>query len=167
MLRVHKEHDVNKKIRRKVLIIPYITSKILMVKDIKTGEWGFISGGVKKNESFYQAANRELKEETSGVLKSIGSKYQNFMFKTWYRPYEMLAIDKKRNEVIESLYMVYIFKLPRFHKSLLSHFVPNSEVNELCIAEFDSLDKRHVWDFCVDFYNDRLKEKLPELTLTN
>jgi 8-oxo-dGTP pyrophosphatase MutT (NUDIX family) len=161
MICVHQQPNVNRKVRRKVLIIPYITSKFLMVKDIKTGEWGFISGGVKKNESYYQAANRELKEETSGVLKSIGSKYQNFMFKTWYRPYEMLAIDKKRKEVIESLYMVYIFKLPRFNKSLLSQFEPNSEVNELCIAEFDSVD--NVWDFCVDFYNNRLKKKLPEL----
>lgn len=156
--------ELNRKIRRKVLIIPYCKNKILMVRDIKTGEWGFISGGVKKNESFYQAANRELREETSGVFKSIGNTYKNFMFKTWYRPCDMLAVDRKRREVIESLYMVYIFKLPQFQKSLLSHFVPNNEVNELCISEFSSVE--NVWDFCVDIYNNRLIKRLPELNAT-
>ena len=85
------------------------------------------------------------------------------MFKTWYRPCDMLAVDRKRKEVIESLYMVYIFKLPQFQKSLLSRFVPNNEVNELCISEFNSVE--NVWDFCRDIYNTRLKKKLPELDI--
>ena len=152
---------MSKKIRRKVLVVPYLKNKLLMVRDIRTGEWGFISGGVKKNESFFRAANRELSEETSNIFQNVGRECTQFTFRTWYRSDEMFECDKKRSEIVESIYTVYIFKLPLLYKSLLSRFVPNNEVDDICIAEFSEMD--NVWDFCKDIYDNRLKSRLTNI----
>lgn len=145
--------------RKKVLIVPYIgknMDKVLMVKDVKTSEWGFISGGVKKHESSFQAAERELSEETSGILRHIDVKRSKVdVFYTLYRPPDLIKIDKNRNEIVRSMYTVYMYEL---HEPLvLDHFVSNKEVNDIKIKPYNEFT--NVWKFCDDFYKSYLVNK--------
>ena len=142
--------------RRKVLIIPYIgknMDKVLMVKDVRTNEWGFISGGVKKKESSFEAAERELAEETSGLMTKIDPKKACIdVFYTLYRPQELLKIDKSRREIVRSMYTVYMYEIesdPMIHR-----FSPNKEVNDVQIKPFAEFS--NVWTFCDDFYKTQM-----------
>jgi len=139
--------------RRKVLIIPSIGEKVLMVKDVRTDEWGFISGGVKKKESSFQAAERELAEETSGLFTKIdASKSKINVFYTLYRPPELLKIDKARREIVRSMYTVYMYEMESL--PTLSHFFPNKEVNDIQIKPYREFS--NVWTFCDDFYKNHM-----------
>jgi hypothetical protein len=58
---------------RKVMIMPHVRLKdgtlaYLLVRDTRTHEIGFVSGGVRDSETFEQAAVRELHEETAGAV---------------------------------------------------------------------------------------------------
>lgn len=108
-----------------------------MVKDVPTSEWGFISGGIKKNESAFQAAERELIEETSGLLTKINLK--NAFVHRFYTSYE-------QHNIMCTLYMYEIPEVPN-----LSSFFPNDEVNEIQIKPYGEFT--NVWSFCDDFYN--------------
>lgn len=142
--------------RKKVLIIPYIgknMDRVLMVKDVKTNEWGFISGGVKKHESSFQAAERELSEETSGILRHIDVKRSKVdVFYTLYRPPDLLKIDKSRNEIVRSMYTVYMYEIDE--PPFLEQFVSNKEVNDVQIKPYNEFS--NVWKFCDDFYRTYL-----------
>lgn len=157
----HNNHHNNTRLvtRKKVLIVPYIgknIDKVLMVKDVKTSEWGFISGGVKKHESSFQAAERELSEETSGILRNINVKRSNVdVFYTLYRPPDLLKIDKSRNEIVRSMYTVYMYELDE--PLVLDHFVSNKEVNDIQVKPYDEFS--NVWKFCDDFYHSYLVNK--------
>ena len=142
--------------RKKVLIIPYIgqnMEKVLMVSDVKTNEWGFISGGVKKHESSFQAAERELTEETSGIFRNIDVRRSKVdVFYTLYRPPELLKIDKTRNEIVRSMYTVYMYELDEVPP--LGQFVSNKEVNDIQMKPYHEF--KNVWKFCDYFYNSYL-----------
>jgi 8-oxo-dGTP pyrophosphatase MutT (NUDIX family) len=152
----------------KVLIIPYIRNshlnipkkylhkndEIFMVQDRKTNEWGFISGGVKRNETFFQAAKRELREESSGTLKfpDNTSSVKYFDFISLYRPPEFLKIDRFRKEIVHSNYRVFLFEFV-YNNDCLASFVPNKEVCNIDILNNLKLqDGRKVWDFCINAY---------------
>lgn len=148
--------------RRKVLIIPYIgkrMDKVLMVKDSKTGEWGFISGGVKKRESFHNAAVRELIEETSGLLTTIDPTATVHVFHTFYRPAELLKVDRSRKEVVRSMYTVYMYQL--HGPCPLHQFVPNKEVVDIQIKPYEEFS--NVWSFCADVYHNYVYNVINEL----
>ena len=137
--------------RRKVLIVPYIgknIERVLMVKDLKTGEWGFISGGVKKRESSYEAALREMSEETSGLFVAFDSTPSVHTFCTLYRPPELLKIDRARREIVRSMYTIYMYEL--CPTSRVDNFVPNKEVIDVNIKPFQ--EYKNVWSFCNDVY---------------
>lgn len=149
----HNASSVRMVTRRKVLIIPYIgkkMDKVLMVKDHKTGEWGFISGGVKKRESFHYAAVRELVEETSGLLTSIDPNAYINVFYTFYRPAELLKVDKVRREIVRSMYTVYMFELT--HPVSLHLFIPNKEVVDVQIKPYNEFS--NIWSFCDEIYHN-------------
>jgi 8-oxo-dGTP pyrophosphatase MutT (NUDIX family) len=141
--------------RRKVLIIPYIgenMDKVLMVKDSKTGEWGFISGGVKKRESFYNAAVRELMEETSGLITSIDQNALTNVFYTYYRPQELLKVDNERGEVVRSMYTVFMYELTS--PVSLHLFTPNKEVVDVQIKPYAEFS--NIWSFCDEIYHNNI-----------
>jgi 8-oxo-dGTP pyrophosphatase MutT (NUDIX family) len=166
-------------IRKKVLIVAYVgknMERLLMVQDAKTGEWGSPGGGQKKTEratlnprelefvrkhkidpNAYVAAERELAEETSGLFSKFKSQPETFTFTTLYRPPELLAIDRSRNEVVRSIYTVFLYEIPHFHVSL-NNFVPNKEIRAIRIAPFHEFD--NVWSFYADFYNHILTQFL-------
>lgn len=147
--------------RRKVLVVPYIgdnlsTARILMVKDLKTGEQGLISGGIKRKETPYEAAEREMSEETSGLFTKFKSKPVSFTFTTLYRPPELMKIDHARREIVRSFYTIFLYEIPYFHVSL-NNFVPNKEVSAIRMGKFD--DFENVWSFCTDVFNKFLRDR--------
>jgi 8-oxo-dGTP pyrophosphatase MutT (NUDIX family) len=165
--------------RKKVLVVAYVgknMEKLLMVQDAKTGEWGSPGGGQKRTEkatltpeeldfvrrrridpNAYVAAERELAEETSGLFSKFKSEPETFTFTTFYRPPELLAIDNARQEVVRSVYTVFLYEIPHFHVSL-NNFVPNKEISAIRIAPFHEFE--NVWSFYADFYTHILKKFL-------
>ena len=136
---------MQKRIRNKVLIIPYTTNNdILLVKDRETSEWGFISGGVKLKENAYIAACRELREETSSVLTKIDDVgFKRHAIYTTYREDKKYKNDK--NKKILSHYTIFFFKIDK-DKINLQQFTPNKEVTKICIDKLENMEKQ--WNFC-------------------
>ena len=150
-------------IRKKVLVVPYRMSRqdgklkieYVMVQDLKTREWGFISGGVKKHEHDVVAAQRELAEETSKIITLPDLKLcKVFKYTTTYRPEELKKMDIKRNEVVNSRYKIYMFRIDDFH-NVKHDFIVNKEVIDIDMREFK--DFKNVWKLSQDIYNNFFK----------
>ena len=138
-------------IRKKILVIPYtFDNRFLFVKDKTTSEWGFISGGIKRNESPVEASNRELFEETSGLLYKIPKCATKIEFMTYYRPYELLQIDKKRNEIVKSIYTIFMYPINKCNIDL-TKFRSNREVSDIKICEYENVGMK--WELCSMVYN--------------
>lgn len=154
--------------RNKVLVVPYILVKttsnntkpsFVMVKDRKTKEWGFISGGVKKGEHSDDAARRELREETSNIL-ILPDFYDTHAFISTYRPPELLKMDKRRDEFVISSYKMYAFALSEtpvdgvYAKNLGNYlknsFYENNEVIDIDLKPYTEYE--NVWSFSDDVY---------------
>ena len=155
--------------RHKVLVVPYIRNRVntsgkrlssldevFMVRDVRTKEWGFISGGVKASETSLHAAIRELNEETSNtIVFPTMDDVHTFSFVTLYRPDELLNIDKQRNEIVRSMYTVYMFEISLCDKiRIIKEFTPNREVSSVYIDTFDKFT--NVWDFCEQVYHEQI-----------
>jgi 8-oxo-dGTP pyrophosphatase MutT (NUDIX family) len=121
-----------------------------MVQDRKTKEWGFVSGGIKRNELPEQAATREVLEETSGILSTDTMVYLS-SFVTSYRPQDLKVLDRKNREKVKSLYYVFLLK---FDHANVSRFRPNKEVVNVRVAKY--ADFENVWSFCDDVYFQRI-----------
>lgn len=146
------------KFRKKVFVIPVLRDQVLLVQDRNTREWGFISGGVKKNETYAQAAERELFEETSGLiqLNKIGMVSN---FQTDYRPDELLTENKRRGEKVSSHYKVFWVPITdAIARRLETQFVPNEEVIRVKIGDYYSFKNR--WIVCDMFMNAIKKNKI-------
>lgn len=150
-------------IRKKVLVVPYriirhdgkLKVEYVMVQDLKTKEWGFISGGVKKHENDLVAAQRELEEETSKIISLPDIRLcKVFKYTTTYRPEDLKRMDIKRNEVVNSRYKIYMFRIDDFH-DIKHHFKVNKEVIDIDMREFK--DFQNVWILSQDIYNNFFK----------
>ena len=135
--------------RRKVMVIPYTDDgRVLMVRDRSSGEWGFVSGGVKKHEHPLTCAQRELEEETSGICRTIPSFHRRIETRTTYRPAELLIEDNKKGERVTSTYYIYLFRISDIN---LETFKENNEVDAINIAFYE--DTSNTWEFCDWVYN--------------
>jgi len=136
--------------RKKVFVIPFYNDKVMLVKDRKTKEWGFVSGGVKKNETYFHAAQRELYEETSGLMPFIPKGSRESSWKTDYRPQELLIENKKKGEKVSSNYKIFWVPICElFAKHLEEKFRPNDEVVQVKVDKYESFKNR--WIVC-DMY---------------
>ena len=141
-------------VRKKVFVIPFYNDKVMLIKDRKTEEWGFVSGGVKKNETYFQAAQRELSEETSGLMPFIPKESRESSWKTDYRPNELLNENKKKGEKVSSNYRIFWVPIGEpFAKQLEKEFRPNDEVVQVKVDNYGSFKKR--WIVC-DMYMQSL-----------
>lgn len=138
-----------KTIRKKVFVIPYFDGKVMMVKDRETHEWGFVSGGVKRHESFEAAAERELYEETSGLLRSMrGATMAHF--ETDYRPEALLAQNRLKGEQVRSVYKVFWIPVTEATaRRLEDRFVPNEEIEQLKFGKYYTFKNR--WVVCDEY----------------
>ncbi len=149
--------------RKKVLVVPYYVApdgskQVVLVQDSKTKEWGFISGGVKANEYPIQAAERELLEESSSTIR-FSRNHDDFQFVTLYRPSEMKTIDAQRNEIVRSVYTVFVFQIFESDLNHANHkFVPNKEVVDIACGDYHEFE--HTWDFCDDVFRNHIRERL-------
>lgn len=141
--------------RKKVMVVPKTRDgKVLMTRDKKTNEWGFVTGGVKKNESFKMAAERELQEETSNFLCKIPNIFTRIETKTLHRPGELKIIDELRNETVISTYHIFIYNIDEID---ISNFTSNEEVSEMKFDYF--LDNENTWDICEEMYSKFIQYK--------
>lgn len=156
---------MNNNFRKKVMIVPYIKIlndiHVLMVKDNKSNDWTFITGGCKQSENILNCAKRELQEESFNAL-TFPSKYEFFSFFTTYRPYELKIQDSGRKVV--SKYFVYLFELDNqldiekyynlFHKNMKQE--TNSKKKETKDITLKSLKRlqyfkeKNIWDFILN-----------------
>lgn len=137
-------------VRRKVMVIPYAGRRVLMVRDRGTGEWGFVSGGVKRHEKHAEAAVRELREETSDLLRDLRGLQKETAFDTWYRTKTHRANDDRKGERVRSEYRVFWVRVdPAVLDRLPKTFAPNEEIVELGVGEYHRFAPR--WELCDSF----------------
>jgi 8-oxo-dGTP pyrophosphatase MutT (NUDIX family) len=137
-------------VRRKVMVIPYAGRRVLMVRDRGTGEWGFISGGVKRHEKHVEAAVRELREETSDLLRNLRGLQKETSFDTLYRTKAHRANDDRKGERVRSEYRVFWVRVdPAVLDLLPKAFAPNEEIVELGVGEYHRFAPR--WELCDSF----------------
>jgi 8-oxo-dGTP pyrophosphatase MutT (NUDIX family) len=173
-------------VRRKVIVVPFARDgddvvKFMVVKDRKNKEWTFVTGGCKAKESDVQAAQRELCEETRGVLDLDfdRSGASSFRFKTTYRDAKELADDRARNEQVVTTYSVFAVDITgidfedakrsfRGTKATQRSWNENTDLNFETLESFSN--KAHVWKFIRDhvlenqqfqMHVHRLKEHSP------
>lgn len=149
--------------RKKVLVVPYYVTptgekQVVLVRDSKTKEWGFISGGVKASEEPRQAAERELLEESSSTIRfSPNNDY--FQFVSLYRPTEMKTIDAQRNELVRSVYTVFMFQVYDSDlERIQNQFAPNKEVVDIACDDYNRFEQ--TWTFCDDVFRDYIRVRL-------
>jgi 8-oxo-dGTP pyrophosphatase MutT (NUDIX family) len=139
-------------------VSPIGEKQVVLVRDSKTKEWGFISGGVKANEEPRQAAERELLEESSSTI-SFSPQNDHFQFVSLYRPSEMKTIDAQRNEIVRSVYTVFMFRVfesdvDRIH----NQFSPNKEVIDIACGDYNRFEQ--TWAFCDDVFRNYIRARL-------
>lgn len=148
--------------RNKILIVPYYVThnnnhKLILVEDVKTREWGFISGGIKRNETPMDAAKRECNEETSSTL-NFPKIYETFKFISLYRPVGFKLIDDKRNEIVRSIYTVFKFEIQNIDLDRMKAFTPNKEVLNIKSDYYECFKK--TWCFSDDVYNTYIRKNM-------
>lgn len=154
--------------RRKVIVIPFAISStqdlcVLTVKDRKSKEWTFITGGCKIRETDAQAARRELREETRNLfdLDICQCPHHSFRIKTSFRETREEAYDKARNESVITIYTVFFVEVgnlltntEEFRKAFRNIRNMKGVYNENADISFDTLysflHKNHVWRFIRD-----------------
>jgi 8-oxo-dGTP pyrophosphatase MutT (NUDIX family) len=157
--------------------------KFLTVRDSRTKDWIFVTGGCRKREviSPIHCALRELEEETRGVVKLKNGIFTNYTFETTERSPEDLDADRRAGIHMTLVYHVFIFfvkintveqnqmiqkfneekaKLEIRKKSKLSYRRTYDENDYMSFDTLDNYKKKKRWDLIVnkvinneDFYS--------------
>lgn len=151
-------------IRKKVLVVPYTwipnveknnipELHVIMFQDTDSLDWTLMSGGCKMKENIKDCAKRELLEESNFVI-NLPDDYDLFSFRTWYRPENILADDKKRGLRVLSHYHVFLFKFyyedfSLFERQYFQASYQNKETMNICLFPFHeiSIQNKKIWDF--------------------
>lgn len=76
-------------VRYKVLAVPYYKchksgkTKLMLLKDTRSGDWCFAGGGVKQKERLLDAVQRELFEETHGFKNIVAKLRDQIYYQPW------------------------------------------------------------------------------------
>jgi hypothetical protein len=148
----NKDTKKVKCIKHKILSIPYIVindiPKFLIVKDYKFNEWTFISGCIEKKESNFQAASRELFEESKQII-NLKITEKNCIY------FETIFFEKN----VKYVYHVHLIDLSKFGinnpRKIINSFhskkLLNKKFNENTDIGFKSYDEickiPNVWSF--------------------
>ena len=157
--------------------------KFLTVRDSRTKDWIFVTGGCRKREviSPIHCALRELEEETRGVVKLKNGIFTNYTFETTERSPEDLDADRRAGIHMTLVYHVFIFfvkintveqnqmiqkfneekaKLEIRKKAKLSYRRTYDENDYMSFDTLDNYKKKKRWDLIVnkvinneDFYS--------------
>jgi len=168
---------IKDEVRHKVVVIPvsFLNDKprFLTVKDSKTKEWTFITGGCKKKEipNTLSCALRELEEETRGAVDIVHGKYKTFTFNSKSRSKDELDKDTRDGTQVSTIHHVYIFELNttqseqkriknqfnRHKEAFMQRKNNNQSIKKMYDEndelEFETMDEfsRHskIWDFII------------------
>jgi len=125
--------------RIKTIVVPYIDMPngnhlLLLVRDKRSGEYAFVTGGCKKNENSFMCGQRELQEETNGLFQFDLAKTPVKMesFYTAFRPEEHKRQDQKQNIHVRTFYHMILYPVEDSMYKFHSQIIPNNkEVTEL------------------------------------
>ncbi len=144
----------NDKKLNKVMVLPYTkidnVVEFIVFHDKRYNEWTFLSGYVENNESHLDAANREMDEETFGLLNIDIKNYPNTTFSTSgfceknkLLKYEVIFVD------VTKLFPNYQSKdifVSNFQKTVL-----NTKFSENSIVSFETFEtfskRKNIWCF--------------------
>lgn len=86
-----KNEDENLKREKSCGCIVIKDNKVLLIKQV-TGNWGFPKGHVEKDETEYETALREVKEETNLDVKIISDKRYTMNYLTERGSYKQVVL---------------------------------------------------------------------------
>ena len=86
-----KNEDENLKREKSCGCIVIKNNKVLLIKQV-TGNWGFPKGHVEKDETEYETALREVKEETNLDVKIISDKRYTMNYLTERGSYKQVVL---------------------------------------------------------------------------
>lgn len=153
---------------RKVIVAPYVIRndkvQFLIVKDRTFKEWTFITGGCKAYETDYEAALRELYEETKSIVNLTNNglcspeQASHFRFVTTYREPHQRSKDESRGEYMVTVYTMFFIDITEYRpapseirfqfrltKNLKGVYNENLDLTFETIDSF--LHKNFVWRF--------------------
>lgn len=162
--------------RNKVIVIPYVyinAPMFMLFKDTQSGDWTFVTGGCKMNETAYESAARELYEESRSTLSISNMDIKSyFTFVSRFRPPEHAKNDIRRREIVTTTYHVYVAKtsVSDDYRQIYLQAKNNvkdtrkefTETNDVVFATLSDLqtNKYKMWDFIYDEVVPRLTKKI-------
>lgn len=162
-------------IRKKVIVIPYVyinaRAMFMMFRDTQSGDWTFVTGGCKMNETIYESAARELYEESKSTLTISDMEVKSyFTFASKFRPPEHAKNDARRKQIVTTLYHVYVaktsvpddYRQTYLNMSLQDNGKEFNETNDVAFATLSDLqtNKYKMWDFMYNEVVPRLPKKI-------
>lgn len=104
-----------KKTIKKVMVVPFVKYKnskhVLVFHDKRFKEWTFMSGTVELDENIKTCAQRELQEESEGLLKLDFDEYDYSYFQTSF---------SEKNKLMK--YHVFFIDITKTHLYTFKHY---------------------------------------------
>jgi ADP-ribose pyrophosphatase YjhB (NUDIX family) len=126
-----KPKPLKPEVRFKVLVIPRIGDKIVVVRDAKSGELTVPGGGCppRYKNNLRNCAAKELSEETRrSIIQNRNSIQPFFSFRTKNRPPDQKLNDNKRGIIVTTVYTVYTVEVGSNFKNIENSFKTKSQM---------------------------------------